>query len=145
MTWGRASDCPLYHTLPYSNWCWQVLGLSSCKASYILSSSTGGNWRNAGRQLTLSCTLHHLSKQGHNVEGTHASRRRTVSHLPALNHLTCALQHFSKWGNVVDVYFPGKGRPKRVNYCFVTFDNWRAAQRACLQSERSIAGSVSPE
>ena len=74
----------------------------------------------------------------------HASRSQTgLPHCPALSHLTSDLQHFSKWGNVVDVYFPGKGRPKRVNYCFVTFDNWRAAQRACLQSERSIAGSVS--
>ena len=103
-----------------------------------------------GRQLILelSCILHHFSKQGNNAEGNHASKMQKahngISYLPALNHLTSDLQHFSKWGNVVDVYFPGKGRPKRVNYCFVTFDNWRAAQRACLQSERSIAGSVSP-
>ena len=50
--------------------------------------------------------------------------------------------HFSKWGTVVDIYFPGKKGQKRVNYCFVTFDNWRAAQRACNQSERSVAGRV---
>ncbi|DBB02731.1 TPA: hypothetical protein ACH3X3_011672 [Trebouxia sp. C0006] len=48
--------------------------------------------------------------------------------------------HFSRWGNVVDLYFPGKKGQSRVNYCFVTFDNWRAAQRACNQSERSIDG-----
>lgn len=51
--------------------------------------------------------------------------------------------HFSRWGNVVDLYFPGKKGQSRVNYCFVTFDNWRAAQRACNQSERSIDGLVS--
>lgn len=51
--------------------------------------------------------------------------------------------HFSRWGNVVDIYFPGKSSLKRVNYCFVTFDNWQAAQRSCNQSERSIAGRVS--
>ena len=50
--------------------------------------------------------------------------------------------HFSRWGNVVDLYFPGKKGQSRVNYCFVTFDNWRAAQRACNQSERSIDGLV---
>ncbi len=51
--------------------------------------------------------------------------------------------HFSLWGNVVDLYFPGKKGQSRVNYCFVTFDNWRAAQRACNQSERNIDGMVS--
>ena len=51
--------------------------------------------------------------------------------------------HFSRWGNVVDIYFPGKSGLKRVNYCFVTFDNWQAAQRSCNQSERCIAGRVS--
>lgn len=51
--------------------------------------------------------------------------------------------HFNRWGNVVDLYFPGKKGQSRVNYCFVTFDNWRAAQRACNQSERSIDGMVS--
>ena len=30
----------------------------------------------------------------------------------------------------------------QVNYCFVTFDNWRSAQRACNQSERNILGQV---
>ena len=50
--------------------------------------------------------------------------------------------HFSRWGNVVDLYFPGKKGQSRVNYCFVTFDNWRAAQRACNQSERNIDGLV---
>lgn len=51
--------------------------------------------------------------------------------------------HFSRWGNVVDLYFPGKKGQSRVNYCFVTFDNWRAAQKACNQSERNIDGIVS--
>ena len=50
--------------------------------------------------------------------------------------------HISRWGNVVDLYFPGKKGHSRVNYCFVTFDNWRSAQRACNQSERSIDGMV---
>ncbi|CAL8460743.1 g274 [Coccomyxa elongata] len=50
------------------------------------------------------------------------------------------IEHFNKWGNVVDVYFPGKKGAKRVNYCFVTYDNWRSAQRACNQSERNIDG-----
>lgn len=53
------------------------------------------------------------------------------------------IEHFNKWGNVVDVYFPGKKGAKRVNYCFVTYDNWRSAQRACNQSERNIDGKVS--
>ena len=52
--------------------------------------------------------------------------------------------HFSRWGNVVDLYFPGKKGQSRVNYCFVTCDNWRAAQRACNQSERNIDGLVMP-
>ena len=50
--------------------------------------------------------------------------------------------HFGKWGAVVDIYFPGKKGQKRVNYCFVTFDSWKAAQRACNESERSICGQV---
>lgn len=54
------------------------------------------------------------------------------------------VEHFNKWGNVVDVYFPGKKGAKRVNYCFVTYDNWRSAQRACNQSERNIDGKVRP-
>ena len=53
--------------------------------------------------------------------------------------------HFGKWGAVVDIYFPGKKGQKRVNYCFVTFDSWKAAQRACNESERSICGQVGPD
>lgn len=52
-------------------------------------------------------------------------------------------EHFCKWGAVVDIYFPGKKGQKRVNYCFVTFDHWRAAHRACNESERNIKGKVS--
>ena len=51
-------------------------------------------------------------------------------------------EHFNKWGAVVDIYFPGKKGQRRVNYCFVTFDHWRAAQRACNESERNINGKV---
>ena len=36
----------------------------------------------------------------------------------------------------------GKKGAKRVNYCFITFENWRSAQRACNQSERNIHGKV---
>lgn len=137
---GLALNGPPCHTLPWSNWCWQL---------HVLSCSTQGGRSNAGRQLELSRTFASLQQAGQQA-GQQCWRRPCRQELggsqsPALNHLTSGLQHFSKWGNVVDVYFPGKGRPKRVNYCFVTFDNWRAAQRACLQSERSIAGSVSPD
>lgn len=52
-------------------------------------------------------------------------------------------QHFGKWGNVTDVYFPGVKGQKRPNYCFVTFDNFRSSQRACDQSDRQIDGWVS--
>ena len=52
------------------------------------------------------------------------------------------MAHFQAWGNVLDIYFPGKKGLKRVNYCFVTFDNWRAAQRACAHSARAIGGRV---
>ncbi|KAK9805966.1 hypothetical protein WJX73_009458 [Symbiochloris irregularis] len=48
--------------------------------------------------------------------------------------------HFNHWGNVLDIYFPGKRGQKRVNYCFITFDHWRAAQRACNESDRNIRG-----
>lgn len=48
--------------------------------------------------------------------------------------------HFARWGTVADVYFPGKRGHKRVNYCFVTFEDWKSAQHACDQSERSIDG-----
>ncbi|DBA83674.1 TPA: hypothetical protein ACH3X1_006226 [Trebouxia sp. C0004] len=48
--------------------------------------------------------------------------------------------HFARWGTVADVYFPGKRGHKRVNYCFVTFEDWKSAQQACDQSERSIDG-----
>ena len=54
------------------------------------------------------------------------------------------MAHFQAWGNVLDIYFPGKKGLKRVNYCFVTFDNWRAAQRACAHSARAIGGRVRP-
>ncbi len=43
---------------------------------------------------------------------------------------------------MVDVYFPGKKGVRRANYCFVTFDNWRAAQRASGESQRAIRGKV---
>ena len=36
----------------------------------------------------------------------------------------------------------GKKGAKRVNYCFITFENWRSAQRACNQSERNVHGKV---
>eukprot|EP00884_Botryococcus_braunii_P000570 jgi/Botrbrau1/10513/Bobra.0133s0113.2 len=53
--------------------------------------------------------------------------------------------HFSRWGRVIDVYFPargdaGKKGARRVNYCFVTFESKNAAQHACNESERSING-----
>lgn len=51
-------------------------------------------------------------------------------------------QHFGKWGNVTDVYFPGVKGQKRPNYCFVTFENYRNSQRACDQSDRQIDGWV---
>ena len=50
--------------------------------------------------------------------------------------------HFAKWGNIADVYFPGKTGQRRVNYCFVTFDDWATAQQACNQSDRNIDGLV---
>ncbi|KAK9820404.1 hypothetical protein WJX72_009995 [[Myrmecia] bisecta] len=49
-------------------------------------------------------------------------------------------QHFMRWGQVKDIYFPGKRGQKRVNYCFITFDTAKSAQRACSESERSING-----
>lgn len=51
-------------------------------------------------------------------------------------------QHFGRWGNVNDVYFPGVKGQKRPNYCFVTFENYRSSQRACDQSDRQIDGWV---
>lgn len=52
-------------------------------------------------------------------------------------------RHFARWGTVADVYFPGKRGHKRVNYCFVTFEDRSCAQRACDQSERTVHGWVS--
>ena len=51
--------------------------------------------------------------------------------------------NFAKWGNVLDMYFPGARGQKRSNYCFVTFDTCRGAERACNESERSLDGLVS--
>jgi len=65
----------------------------------------------------------------------------TLLHGPTLQEEDIAA-HFRQWGNVLDIYFPGKKGLKRVNYCFVTFDNWRAAQLACALSERAIRGRV---
>ena len=51
--------------------------------------------------------------------------------------------HFTQWGCVSDVYFPGAKGQKRLNYCFVTFDNQRNAERACNESARNLDGWVS--
>ena len=51
-------------------------------------------------------------------------------------------EHFSKWGNISDIYFPGARNQKRANYCFVTFDNRRNAERACSESGRNLDGWV---
>ena len=51
--------------------------------------------------------------------------------------------HFTQWGCVSDVYFPGAKGQKRLNYCFVTFDNQRNAERACSESARNLDGLVS--
>ena len=51
-------------------------------------------------------------------------------------------EHFSKWGSVSDVYFPGARGQKRLTFCFVTFDNLQSAERACDESERSLDGWV---
>lgn len=53
-------------------------------------------------------------------------------------------EHFSKWGTVSDIYFPGARNQKRANYCFVTFDNRRNAERACSESGRNLDGWVRP-
>lgn len=51
--------------------------------------------------------------------------------------------HFTKWGDVLDVYFPVARGLSRSKYCFVTFGNNESAQQACRESERSIDGWVS--
>ncbi len=52
-------------------------------------------------------------------------------------------QHFTKWGDVLDVYFPAARGLSRSNYCFVTFANHESTQQAYRQAERSIDGWVS--
>lgn len=52
-------------------------------------------------------------------------------------------EHFAKWGSVSDVYFPGARGQKRLNYCFVTFDNQLSAECACSESDRNLDGWVS--
>ncbi|DBB01415.1 TPA: hypothetical protein ACH3X1_000079 [Trebouxia sp. C0004] len=49
-------------------------------------------------------------------------------------------EHFRHWGSVSDVYFPGARGQKRLTYCFVTFDNLQSAERACIESDRSLDG-----
>lgn len=49
-------------------------------------------------------------------------------------------QHFLQWGPVSDVYFPGAKGQKRLNYCFVTFEDRVSAERACNESARSLDG-----
>ena len=51
-------------------------------------------------------------------------------------------QHFLQWGPVSDVYFPGAKGQKRLNYCFVTFEDRLSAERACNESARSLDGWV---
>ena len=51
-------------------------------------------------------------------------------------------EHFSRWGEVLDVYFPGKHRGQRASYCFVTFAAEEESQAACAESERNIQGHV---
>ena len=51
-------------------------------------------------------------------------------------------EHFARWGNILDIYFPGSRGPKRSKYCFVTFDTRRNAERACSESGRSLDGWV---
>lgn len=51
-------------------------------------------------------------------------------------------EHFTRWGNILDLYFPGPRGQKRSNYCFVTFDNRRNAERACSESGRNLDGWV---
>lgn len=51
-------------------------------------------------------------------------------------------QHFSKWGITSDVYFPGVKGQKRLNYCFITFDNQTSAERACNERTRILDGWV---
>lgn len=69
--------------------------------------------------------------------------RLYVGGIPDDVHEDDIKNHFERWGDVVDIYFPGKSGLKRVNYCFVTFDTWQAAQLSCTQSERSIARKAS--
>ena len=50
-------------------------------------------------------------------------------------------QHFSKWGNVSDVYFPRhKKTLKRRPFCFVTFVTREDAERALAESGLEICG-----
>lgn len=51
-------------------------------------------------------------------------------------------EHFTRWGSISDIYFPGARGQKRSNYCFVTFDNRRNAERACSESGRNLDGWV---
>ena len=52
-------------------------------------------------------------------------------------------EHFLRWGEILDVYFPGNHRGHRASYCFVTFKDEEDAQAACEESERNIRGHVS--
>ena len=51
-------------------------------------------------------------------------------------------EHFTTWGNISDVYFPGARGQQRSNYCFVTFENRCNAERACSESGRNLDGWV---
>ncbi len=51
-------------------------------------------------------------------------------------------QHFAKWGDVSDVYFPAARGLSKSTYCFVTFGSHDSAQQAYWQSQRSIDGWV---
>ena len=81
---------------------------------------------------------------------TPASTSSSLRHVKCLTAATACLLR-GAWSKVQDssprlkyaVLHAGKKGAKRVNYCFITFDNWRSAQRACNQSERNIFGKVS--
>jgi RNA recognition motif-containing protein len=84
------------------------------------------------------------TNSGHKMKSQHERGKRLyVKGVPSKIVVDVLRNHFSRWGDVRDVYLPRLHRGERANYCFVTFSSGEAALLSSKESPLCINGKVS--
>ena len=98
----------------------------------------------SGDPKIVMCPVHSTWCFGAQIGIGAAALRHGVSmwHARSRSWCTCAVSRHMGGSAPHAAHQALTGPHVQVNYCFVTYDSFRSAQRACNQSERNIFGKV---